>query len=302
MRTDTASRNMSQQSESQYHHYIPQFLLRRFATAPTEGRKFHKGLCKVNAVDLTKYLPEVSTVRVKRMFGEQDMYKDSSKSAPRDQNNIEEKLARLEQAASQIIARVVVAYTKGEDKISLSRADKDLLRQFLFVMKYRGPIFFKRFNHQTAEEYDSDDRVTFLEYMRVKSFTRPIDVWFDNLSKVIDAHMDPDGRWIMSLCQTIYPPDALWLLIILDWMYLAFVTPSNSEEEFILTGNAYSIHGGPTSFSINRLTGKQTMTAYTEFHLLRLFRQILPWFYAATLCQSLSRTQIQKSAKGREHF
>jgi hypothetical protein len=261
---------MSRKSESQYHHYIPQFLLRRYAIAPPEGRKFRKELCRVNAVDLTKTPPEVSTVRVKQMFGEQDMYKDSLKSTPRSRNNIEEKLARIEQAASRIIARVVDAHTSGKDKISLSRADKNLLRKFLFVMKYRSPIFFKRFNHQTAEEYDSDDQDTFLKYMRAKGFTRPIDVWLDNLSKIIDTHMDADGRWIMSLFETIYPPDAIWLFMIFDWMHLAFVTPSDPEEEFVLTENAFSIHEGPTSFSTSRRTGKRTMKAYTEFHLLSI--------------------------------
>jgi hypothetical protein len=176
----------------------------------------------------------------------------------------------LEQDASHIIARVVVAHARGEDDISLSRTDKDLLREFLFVMKYRSPIFFKRFNHETADEYDSSDRDTFLEYMNEKGFTRPIDVWFDSLKKVIDTPMDPGGKWIMQLCRTIYPPDALWLFMIFHSMYLAFVAPSNPEQEFILTENAFSIHEGPGSISIDRVTGKQTMKAYTEFHFLSI--------------------------------
>jgi hypothetical protein len=198
------------------------------------------------------------------------MYKDSSKFTPNDQHYIEKKLGEIEQAASRIITRVVVAHAKGEVEVSLSRTDKDQLRKYLFVMKYRSPIFFKRFNHQTAEEYDSDDRATFLKYMQAKRFKKPLDVWFDNLTKVIDAPMDPDGRWIMTLRETIYPPDALWLFMMFRSMHLAFVTPSDPEEEFILTENAFSIHEGPTSYSTNRVTGKQTIKVYTEYHMLSI--------------------------------
>jgi hypothetical protein len=168
----------------------------------------------VNTVDLTTHPLTFKAVLVKKTFGHKDMYKDSSKLIQGEQRYIEKKLGDLEQDASHIIARVVVAHARGEDDISLSRTDKDLLRKFLFVMKYRSPIFFTRFNHETADEYDSSDRDTFLEYMNEKGFTRPIDVWFDSLKKVIDTPMDLGVKWIMQLCRTIYPPDALWLFMI----------------------------------------------------------------------------------------
>jgi hypothetical protein len=270
MRIKLSLHNMVQQSGTEYHHYIPQFLLRQFALDPPAGRRFNKGLCRVNTLDLTTRPPTIKAVLVKKTFGHKDMYKDSSKLTSDEQRHIEKKLASLERDASHIIARVVVAHARGEDYISLSRTDKDILRKFLFVMKYRSPIFFTRFNHETADEYDSSDRDTFLKYMNEKGFKRPIDVWFNNLEKVIDIPMDSDGKWIMQLCRTIYPPDALWLFMIFHSMHLAFVTPSNSDQEFILTENAFSIHEGPTSISIHRVTGKQTMQAYTEFHLLSI--------------------------------
>ncbi|EUC36400.1 hypothetical protein COCCADRAFT_88263 [Bipolaris zeicola 26-R-13] len=66
----------------------------------------------------------------------------------------------------------------------------------------------------------------------------------------------------------IYPPDALWLAQHVRSMYMAFVTPSDPQEEFILTENAFGIHEGPVSYSVNRFTGKKKQTVYTEFHLL----------------------------------
>jgi hypothetical protein len=261
---------MSQRSETEYHHYIPQFLLGRFAVPQPPGRKFHKGQCKANTVDLTTYPPRIKTVLVRKTFGQKDMYKDRLKVTPNEQRYIETKLSEVEQAASHIIARVVLARAKGEDNISLSRTEKDTLRKFLFVMKYRAPIFFARFNHETAQEYESEDRHTFLEYMKAKGFTRPLEVWFDNLKKVIDAPMDPDGYWIMKLMRTIYPPDALWIFMIFRSMHLAFVTPSDPEQEFILTENAFSIHEGPGTTSTDLITGEPKLIAYTEFHLLSI--------------------------------
>jgi hypothetical protein len=187
---------MSRHPTTQYHHYIPQFLLRRFAIAPTTGRTNGKNRRRgnaddkmVNAVDLTTDCPTIDTVPVRRIFGQQDMYKDVSKFTPKDQMHMEKKLGTIEQVAACIIARVV------------------------------------------------------------------------------DAHIDPAGEWIARLRTIIYPPDVDWLFMNIRTMHLAFVTPSDPSDEFILTGNAFGIHEGPGSFTVNRFTGEETMTAYTEFHL-----------------------------------
>jgi hypothetical protein len=144
---------MSRDPKTQYHHYIPQFLLRHFAVAPAvpnnhgrNRRRRNKVEKMVNAVDLTTDCAIIGTVPVRRICGEQDMYRDVF--TPEKQTRIEDKLGTIEGVAARIIDRVV----------PLSRAKKDILRKFLFVMKYRSPIFFRRFNHDTADTYDSNDR------------------------------------------------------------------------------------------------------------------------------------------------
>jgi hypothetical protein len=254
-----------------YEHYIPQFMLRRFAApqatnlasmSPSNRKRERDRLkytASVKVANLDKSPPDITDELVRRTFGQQDMY-----------TRIEKKLSEIERDASRIIARVIDAHEAGKGMILLSRYENDLLRKFQFVMKYRGPIFFRRFNHQTAETYDSDDRDQFLEYMRRKNFQRPLDVWFDNLEKIIDEPMDPAGSWTWRISDSIYPPDAVWLFGNIWFMYTAFVTPAEPDEEFILTENAFGIHEGPTSFTVNRFTGKETQTAYTEFHLLTI--------------------------------
>jgi hypothetical protein len=270
---------MDQMDPTQYQHYIPQLILRRFAVAqpiaPSRNRKNEArqrkqsaSNAKVKVVSLDKDPPEITDEPVRRTFGQQDMYNDDSKFDKKGRERIEKKLGEIEAAASRIIARVVDAYEAGKEGILLSRYDKDLLRKFQFVMKYRGPIFFRRFNHQTAEAYDSVDKTTFLGYMQRSGFSRPLDVSFDNLTKIIDMPIDPEGRWPWELAKRIYPPDGIWLIINVWEMHTAFVTPSDPDDEFILTENAFGIHEGPVSYSVDRRTGKQTQVAYTEFHLL----------------------------------
>jgi hypothetical protein len=259
----------------QYHHYIPRFLLRRFsspAPIPVEHDKQRNRKQRedhvVTAVSLDQDDPQFITSPVGRIFGQFDMYKDDSKFSPKDQKRIETKLSHIEGKASGIIAKVADAHKAGYGEVTLSRLDKDLLRKFIFVMKYRSPIFFKRFNHQKAEDYHSDDRTAFLKYMQERDFQRPLDVWFDNLLKIIDKDMDPAGKWTEDLWSEIYPGDAIWLYANIRSMWLSFATPSDTDEEFILTDNAFGIHEGPVDCSVDCLTGKQTRTAYTEFHVI----------------------------------
>jgi hypothetical protein len=262
-------------TRSQYHHYVPRFLLRRFSSpspnvlAQVKRRnKRQRDDDLVTAVDLLSDNPEFVTKPVGRIFGQLDMYKDDSKFSEEDQKRIETKLSLIEGQASRIIAQVADAHKAGKNEVTLSRHDKDLLRKFLFIMKYRSPNFYDRYNHQKAEDYNSDDRIPFLEYMLKNNFKRPLDVWFDNLLKIIEKRMDPAGKWITDLFKEIYPGDALWLSIHIQSMYMSFATPSDTDEEFLLTSNAFGIYEGPVSRSINRYTGKQTTTAYTEFHIV----------------------------------
>ncbi|KAF5848266.1 hypothetical protein GGP41_005627 [Bipolaris sorokiniana] len=259
---------------TQYQHYVPQFMLRRFAATQPIGlskvsasyrkseRQRRKNNASVKVLHLDRSPPEITNEFVRRTFGQQDMYNGGLGK------RMEDKLGEIERKAARVIARVVDAHEAGKEGILLVRSEKDLLRKFQFVMKYRSPIFFRRFNHQTAEDYNSNDKEEFLEYMRAKDFQSPLEVWFDNLTKMIDIRMDPDCHWIEELRETIYPPDADWFVANIRSMYMAFVTPSDPQEEFILTENAFSIHEGPVSYSVDRFTGEEKQIAYTEFHLL----------------------------------
>ncbi|KAJ6283841.1 hypothetical protein J3E71DRAFT_149649, partial [Bipolaris maydis] len=258
---------------TQYQHYIPQFMLRRFAVdQPINPSKVSKSdrkkekdrykyNCTIKVLNLGAIPPEITDDLVRKTFGRRGMYNNGL------DDRIEKKLANIEQNVSQIIARVLDAHKAGKDGISLVRSEKDLLRKFQFVMRYRSPIFFDRFNHQTAEDYNSDDKEEFKKYMRDLEESRPLDVWFHNLKKMIDIAMDPECHWVEELRKAIYPNDADWFIENIQSMYMAFVTPLDPKEEFIITENAFGIHEGPVSY-VDRFTGEKKRIAYPEFHLL----------------------------------
>ena len=72
--------------------------------------------------------------------------------------------------------------------------------------------------------------------------------------------------------EQMFPADAVWLINNMDAFYLALCTPSNKEDEFVLTQNARSMHKGPNSQTIDP-TGKVIKECYTEF---RLFEPVPP--------------------------
>jgi hypothetical protein len=305
--------------KTEYQHYIPQFLLRNFSH-PYHGEKSTKkqrrakrkqtntspriypGEPMLNAINLDKDPPELVQIPVKRTFGQPDIYENESKFNHQEQIRIEEKLSRLESAASKIINKINGAHKFCESEVWISRLEKDTLRKFLFVMKYRGPIFFRRFNHQKAEDYNADDKFQFLEYMRKENFKRPLDVWFHNLTAILDAKIDPEGQRIRDLGDHIYPGDAMWLYMNVQTMYLVLCTPSNPSEEFIVTENAFSIHEGRVGYSVDPVTGETTMGANTEFHVMgvispSLMMLLRSWFLPEAMDDS--NEELRKRKKER---
>jgi Protein of unknown function (DUF4238) len=257
------------ETKSQYHHYIPQFILRNFAhpfqpqnvARKHRQRNKHKrekghypGEPMLYAIDLTGAEPQINETPVARTFGKMDMYRDFA-NAP-NQHEVEQKLSRLESSAAQVIQKIRKDYEAQKNEIWISRSERDTLRKFLFIMKYRGSGFHRRFYHQLPDEYSEDDSEQLRNYMREKGYNRPVDVWFDNIKVLVDLKMDPEMKWTTELVERIYPDDAMWAIANMQMMYLSICTPSSQEDEFLLTENAYSIHEGPNS-----------PRAYTEFHV-----------------------------------
>lgn len=265
----------------QFQHYIPQFLIKNFAhpfkcpVIEKTGKK--KCKCKhergmhhddpvVNCVNLQSTPAQIEVRPVRRIFGITDMYDDKTKATTKEQRRIENRFSVMESQASTIIRRFVKALENGEDGVSITRIDRDLLRKFLFILKYRGRGFHYRFNHNEADGYDSNDRQIMLDYMQRHGFKTPMDVWFHNLEAIMDLTMDSDLKWVSELPTKMFPCDAAWFIAHTQMYYLAFCTPSNPSQEFILTDNCFNVFEGPSTFIRDQKTNEIIPSYHAGFH------------------------------------
>ncbi|KAE8443203.1 hypothetical protein EG329_002071 [Mollisiaceae sp. DMI_Dod_QoI] len=271
---------MAENNHTQYQHFVPQFLLRNFSHSykpqkngakkskglKRKGEKFiHRGERVVNTLDLSEDSPTPCEAKVNRILGRMDMYRDTSKPSPQQQH-IEQMFSTLEDQASIVFRKITKAFEQKEEGLWLTREERDLVRKFLFLLKYRGSTFHRRFYHDDAESYEADDRELLREYMAEKGFKRPTDVWFHNLKTVMELHMDPEGKWVEDLPKRMFVEDAMWFVLHVQMTYMAICTPSNPDDEFILTDNSYNVFEGPNCFVTDKNTGKVEGVSYSTLH------------------------------------
>lgn len=268
---------MTAAAKSQYQHFVPQFLLRNFSHPyKPEGprkqikRNDSKGMFRgdpvVRNLDLMADPPVICERPVKRILGQMNMYQDTSKP-DEEQQHIEDLLSRFESQASCIFRKITKAFENQETGIWVTRKERNIVRKFLFILKYRGSGFHRRFYHEKPEDYDSDDRELLRAYMAEKGFKRPLDVWFNNLKEIIELDMDVEGDWITELPKRMYPEDANWFHNHTESYYMAICTPSDPEDEFILTDNSYNIFEGPNCSVEDENTGEVGGTGYAPLHM-----------------------------------
>ncbi|KAJ4014628.1 hypothetical protein NW752_007399 [Fusarium irregulare] len=289
-----ATSNPGGDNKSQYHHFVPQFLLRNFAhdfepkdfaesEAPGESRKKKKkqknrpsldsGMLKrypgdkvVNNVNLLQTPYVVDESPVKRILGLTDMYRDKNGATRKEQHEVEEMFSKMESQAQRVFRKITKALEDDDKVVCLPRSERDLIRKFLFLLKFRGSMFHKRFYHEKVENYWANDKVMFRQYMEDHGFTRPVQVWLESLKTIMTLEMDPEREWMDKIKNQMYPHDANWLIMHVQGMYMAICTPSNAGDEFILTDNSYNVFEGPNCFAQDIQTGKVHGVADANFH------------------------------------
>ena len=179
------------------------------------------------------------------------MYRNQEGQGP-EQQDLEVKLSRLEQSVGLVFERICERYQRNEKrsednqmKVHLSRKEMDDLRRFLFIMLYRNRTLESRFK-DSVDDYTSNDRNVLLKYMNKRGFTRPKDVWFSNMHAFLDIDLAREpSDWYQDLHAHAYPQDALWFYKNMEWSFISVCTAKESEDEFLMTQNAYSIYEGP---------------------------------------------------------
>ncbi|KAI1176613.1 hypothetical protein F4777DRAFT_265816 [Nemania sp. FL0916] len=262
-------------SRPEYQHFVPQFMLRNFAhkySGPQRTKKGKKnkkdapyrGDQVVNNVNLKADPVAIEETKVARIFGQYDMYQDTAKPTAQ-QREIEKMLGNLENHVSIIFRKIVKAFESGDPSVWVTREERNSIRKFLFILKYRGSTFHQRFHHDSSDEYNFNDKERLHKYMEDKKLKRPVDVWFHGLKTIMNLKMDTEN-WQQQLIKDMYQDDAMWFLMHSEMMYMAICTPSNPEDEFILTSNSYNVFEGPNTFVQDPVSGKSTETGWTSFH------------------------------------
>ncbi|KAJ5894253.1 hypothetical protein N7495_005944 [Penicillium taxi] len=261
----------------QRHHFIPRFILKRFApedqppagplldysskNAGERKKRRNRRDFLVNKVDFEKSL--LTQRPVSTEFALLDMYRDIG--VDQDPYYLEKKLSNLENDASSLLQRACSQFAQGLI-LKLKRTELDNLRKFLFLMKYRNSGMFDRYNHDHIDGYQADDRERMMDYMRSNGLAKPLDVWLNNLRQFLDLEMDPANNWIGILKSKVYPDDAEMMVFHLKHSFIAFCEPISSDDEFLLTQNAYCIFEGPSTVRTNTLTQETKSVLYTEYH------------------------------------
>lgn len=268
-------------ANKEYQHFIPQFLLKNYshpfvcpqAKGPSKKCKKHKhekgkypGDPVVNNLCLTSEPYTLEETPVARMFGQVNMYEYMTTSSDKEHRRIEEMFGGIERETSRIFHRIKTAFEKGQPDICLSRTDRNLMRKFFFLLKYRGSSFYQRFHHSDLESYNSIDKKLLQGYMEMRGFKTPLDVWFHNLETIMKLDLGTDSTWEGTIWDRMFHADADWLISHIDSFYLTICTPANPDEEFILSDNSYNIFEGPNMFMEDVDTGEQACSGHASFH------------------------------------
>ncbi|KAI0971549.1 hypothetical protein F4678DRAFT_433305 [Xylaria arbuscula] len=259
----------------EYQHFVPQFILRNFAhkyVGPQRSKKGKKsksdnmfrGELVVNNVNLKADPFAVEETKVRRILGQYDMYQDTALPAAQ-RRQIETMLGKLEAHVSIIFRKIIKAFEAGDPSTWITREERNSIRKFLFILKYRGSGFHRRFYHDSSDQYNANDKSLLLKYMEEKGFKRPVDVWLHGLKAIMDLNMNAENCH-KELSENMYLEDAKWFFMHTEMMYMTICTPSKANAEFILTDNSYNVFEGPNTFVQDPDTGEVTESGWINFH------------------------------------
>jgi hypothetical protein len=257
----------------QYQHFIPRFVLRKFACEPPAAvaapktasttkqkrkRKKNKGQNRPRNGFVKYYDIENQTIETRpiaEVYGHINLYTLDSDNEGRDPNYIEVALAKLEGKAASICKRIQDAQQAGKSTFSLSRAEKDdVLRKFLYIMLYRSGIFRDKY-YTNIEDYQGSDKPQIVDFMQKKGFKTLKQVWAHHLRIILDTRIDVGGSWKNIVREEMAPDNATHYIERITHCFLSVVQPESDDDEFILTENGFAIFEGNASW--NAPTGYQ---------------------------------------------
>ncbi|KAG1874951.1 hypothetical protein F4604DRAFT_1680810 [Suillus subluteus] len=161
-------------SPTQYQHFIPRFILRRFQVGPVRSKIERQREFRRTGVD-----PEY-------VYGVPNVYQDIRNT--HNINELEEKLADLERHAASIIMDLHKALPQGT--FTLKRRSLELLRKFLFIMHYRN-VSYSGTYFQADHPENAGGRQWIEAFMKAKGIQSAVETWLHFLRYYLDtSHSD----------------------------------------------------------------------------------------------------------------
>jgi hypothetical protein len=115
--------------------------------------------------------------------------------------------------------------------------------------------FFKTYNCNYIDDYKKNDRDLLKEFMDRSGIQRPIDVWLQGLSSIIDLDMDIKANWRETLKLTVYYSLFLHFEKHITEFWMSFCTPSSEDQEIIVSDTGSYVYEGPTVDFQDNATG-----------------------------------------------
>lgn len=226
---------------SQYHHYVPRFILRNFAIDDHHVKPSDRKRIKTYSIE-----NKISLVKsIAKSYGKVDMYKDINNK--NDVMFVEKELCKLENTSSRIILRIITCETK---MFTVTRSELRDLKKFLFIMLYRSN---SRRNQYIDGNFDAITKEDINLYMKYNNFSTYSEVWIDNIKKIMSlSHEDIMTQTLRTSIES-QPEDKIYHAIASEYaeMCRSFICVWEAEEgsEFILTDKSFGIYEGHRPFA-----------------------------------------------------
>ncbi|KAG2059273.1 hypothetical protein BDR06DRAFT_719764 [Suillus hirtellus] len=247
---------------TQYQHFIPRFILRRFQVGPVKPKAERQKEFRRTGVD-PEYVHyyDIATgsldIRsIGKVYGVPNIYQDVRNT--QNINKVEEKLADLERHAASIITDLHKALPQGT--FTLKRRSLELLRKFLFIMHYRNASYSGTY-FQADHPDNASSRQWIESFMKAKGIHSAVGVWLHFLEYYLDSsHSDimrdaakvvekyGEERLQNMITESHIPPDLKHFPAYTYHThannYFFSIWEAAEGEEFILTHNAFGLWEG----------------------------------------------------------
>ena len=97
--------------------------------------------------------------------------------AIKSKRDVEQELSKLESRTAKILQRFKKAHENGDPGILLTGVERNKLRKFLFIMKYRGLDFYEKYFCKDSQAYDSEYKHLLRAYIANKGMNSPRNLW-----------------------------------------------------------------------------------------------------------------------------